>query len=326
MSTDQLLIVIAISAYIMSTLAFFTYFLSRDRLPKLIGIPFAFIGCGVQFFELVYRYQTSHIWPLTNLYGSLSLFAAMGVAIFIGFAIKYDIWFIGGFVEALSASFLAYALTWNEGYLPAVPALQSYWIKIHVPLVVTSYAAFMVAAVTSVLYLIKYYGEKSLERSESRGVTVRGVAAAGGPTGSLQMQAYSEPTPRRMTGGDSPALASQAAAGSPLALWLSTLPSLAKLDILTYRIVAIGLPLLTVGIITGAWWAKEAWGAYWQWDPKETAALASWTVYALYMHLHTRNSWRGHRSAWMSVLGFISIMFCYLGVNIWVSGLHSYKM
>jgi cytochrome c-type biogenesis protein CcsB len=325
MSTDQLLIVIAISAYIMSTLAFFTYFLSRDRLPKLIGIPFAFIGCGVQFFELVYRFQTSHIWPLTNLYGSLSLFAAMSVAIFIGFAIKYDIWFIGGFVEALSASFLAYALTWNEGYLPAVPALQSYWIKIHVPLVVTSYAAFMVAAVTSVLYLIKYYGEKSLERSESRGVTVRGAAAAG-MSGTLRMQAYSEPAPRRIVGGDSPALASQAAAGSPLALWLSTLPSLAKLDILTYRIVAIGLPLLTVGIITGAWWAKEAWGAYWQWDPKETAALASWTVYALYMHLHTRNSWRGHRSAWMSVLGFISIMFCYLGVNIWVSGLHSYKM
>lgn len=326
MSTDQLLIVIAISAYIMSTLAFFTYFLSRDRLPKLIGIPFAFIGCGVQFFELVYRFQTSHIWPLTNLYGSLSLFAAMSVAIFIGFAIKYDIWFIGGFVEALSASFLAYALTWNEGYLPAVPALQSYWIKIHVPLVVTSYAAFMVAAVTSVLYLIKYYGEKSLERNESAGVTMRGVAAVGGPSGALQMQAYAEPAKRRVIGGDSPALASQAAAGDPLALWLSTLPSLAKLDILTYRIVAVGLPLLTVGIITGAWWAKEAWGAYWQWDPKETAALASWTVYALYMHLHTRNSWRGHRSAWMSVLGFISIMFCYLGVNIWVSGLHSYKM
>jgi ABC-type transport system involved in cytochrome c biogenesis permease subunit len=152
MSTDQQLIVVAISAYIMSTLAFFTFFLTRDRIAKLIGIPFAFVGCGVQFFELVYRFQTSHIWPLTNLYGSLSLFAAMGVAIFIGFAIKYDIWFIGGFVEALSASFLAYALTWNEGYLPAVPALQSYWIKIHVPLVVTSYAAFMVAAVTSVLY------------------------------------------------------------------------------------------------------------------------------------------------------------------------------
>ena len=327
MNTDQLLIVIAISAYIMSTLALFTYFLSRDRLPKLIGIPFAFIGCGMQFVELVYRYQTSHIWPLTNLYGSLSLFAAMSVLIFIVFAIRYDLWFIGGFVQALSASFLAYALTWNEGYLPAVPALQSYWIKIHVPLVVSSYAAFMVAAVTAVLYLIKYYGEKTLER---RSLTFAAMPAGAGNVGggALTMQAYADaPAPRRISmGGDSPALASGAAAGDPLALWLSTLPSLAKLDIMTYRIVSVGLPLLTVGIITGAWWAKEAWGAYWQWDPKETAALVSWTVYALYMHLHTRNSWRGLRSAWMSVLGFISIMFCYLGVNIWISGLHSYKM
>jgi cytochrome c-type biogenesis protein CcsB len=327
MNTDQLLIVIAISAYIMSTLALFTYFLSRDRLPKLIGIPFAFIGCGMQFVELVYRYQTSHIWPLTNLYGSLSLFAAMSVLIFIVFAIKYDLWFIGGFVEALSASFLAYALTWNEGYLPAVPALQSYWIKIHVPLVVSSYAAFMVAAVMSILYLIKYYGEKTLER---RSLTFSAIPAAAGNIGggALKMQAYAEaPSARRVSiGGDSPALLARAEAGDSLALWLSTLPSLAKLDIMTYRVVSVGLPLLTVGIITGAWWAKEAWGAYWQWDPKETAALVSWTVYALYMHLHTRNSWRGLRSAWMSVLGFISIMFCYLGVNIWISGLHSYKM
>jgi cytochrome c-type biogenesis protein CcsB len=324
MSTDQLLIVIAISAYIMSTLALFTYFLSRERLPKLIGIPFAAAGCGVQFFELGYRYQTSHIWPLTNLYGSLSLFAAMSVAIFIGFAIKYDLWFIGGFVLALSASFLAYALTWNEGYLPAVPALQSYWIKVHVPLVVSSYAAFMVAMVTSVLYLIKYYG-RAIARTARRARRAAS-GAAGGPAGAgLQMQSY-VPAQQRTLGGDLPVLASAAAEGSPLALWLATLPSLAKLDIMTYRIVAVGLPLLTVGIITGAWWAKEAWGAYWQWDPKETAALFSWTIYALYMHLHTRNSWRGLRSAWMSVLGFASIMFCYLGVNIWISGLHSYKM
>jgi len=323
-NTDQLLIVVAISSYIMATLALFTYFLSRERLPKLIGIPFAFVGCGVQFFELAYRYATSHIWPLTNLYGSLSLFAAMSVAIFIGFAIKYDLWFIGGFVLALSASFLAYALTWNEGYLPAVPALQSYWIKVHVPLVVSSYAAFMVAMVTSLLYLIKYYGERSIAPRFSPRGTLQ-TAAAGAPGLTLSSQSYAEPA-RRMIGGDMPELAEAAAAGDRFALWLSTMPSLAKLDIMTYRIVAVGLPLLTVGIITGAWWAKEAWGAYWQWDPKETAALVSWTIYALYMHLHTRNSWRGLRSAWLSVLGFASIMFCYLGVNIWISGLHSYKM
>ncbi|MDQ2909154.1 MAG: c-type cytochrome biogenesis protein CcsB [Candidatus Eremiobacteraeota bacterium] len=324
MSIDQLLIVVAISAYIVSTLAFLTYFLSRDQLPKIVGIPFAFLGCTVQFTELVYRYLSSHIWPLTNLYGSLSLFAAMSVAIFIGFALKYDLWFIGGFVEGAAATFLAYALTWNEGYLPAVPALQSYWIKVHVPLVVSSYAAFLVAASTAVLYLIRYYGERSLERRAAMTTSFRAVTAEG-PVGALRMQRYAPPE-RRVIGAQSAAVSMAASTGHPLALWLGTLPSLAKLDIMTYRIVAIGLPLLTVGIITGAWWAKEAWGAYWQWDPKETAALASWIIYALYMHLHTRNSWRGVRSAWLSVLGFASIMFCYLGVNIWISGLHSYKM
>jgi cytochrome c-type biogenesis protein CcsB len=326
MTVDQVLIVTAITAYIAGALALFTFFLSGDRLPKLIGIPFACAGCAVQFFELVYRYQTSHIWPLTNLYGSLSLFAAMGVAIFIGFSIKYDLWFIGGFVQALSASFLAYALTWNEGYLPAVPALQSYWIKIHVPLVVSSYAAFMVAMVISVLYLIKYYGERSLERRSAPALRLQPSAAGAGPSGTTMQIGYADAPLARRVGGDFPVLAQAAAEGDTFALWLSTLPSLAKLDIMTYRVVAVGLPLLTVGIITGAWWAKEAWGAYWQWDPKETAALVSWTVYALYMHLHTRNSWRGLRSAWMAVLGFATIMFCYLGVNIWISGLHSYKM
>jgi len=327
MNTDQVLIVVAISAYIMSTLALFTFFLGREPLAKRIGIPFAFLGCGVQFFELGYRYATSHIWPLTNLYGSLSLFSAMSVAIFIGFALKYDLWFIGGFVQALAASFLAYALTWNEGYLPAVPALQSYWIKVHVPLVVSSYAAFLVAATLALLYLIKYYGEQTLQRRTFDTGGLRPAAAGGALQSAMPMAAYAEASvARRISGGDLPVLASAAAAGDPLALWLSTLPSLAKLDILTYRVISVGLPLLTVGIITGAWWAKEAWGAYWQWDPKETAALVSWTTYALYMHLHTRNSWRGPRSAWLCLLGFVTIIFCYLGVNIWISGLHSYKM
>ncbi len=125
---------------------------------------------------------------------------------------------------------------------------------------------------------------------------------------------------------DTPNIAAAAASGNAVAQWLNTMPSLAQLDILVYRVVAVGLPLLTLGVITGAMWAHESWGAYWQWDPKETAALFSWIVYAIYMHLHTRREWRGVRSVWVSALGFLSIMFCYFGVNLWISGLHSYKM
>ena len=109
MNTDQVLILIAISAYITGTLAFLIYFLSRENWAKLAGIPFAFIGCVTQFVELFYRWQTSHIWPLTNLYGSLSLFAAMSVLIFIAFSLRYDLWFMGGFVLVVAAIFLIFA-------------------------------------------------------------------------------------------------------------------------------------------------------------------------------------------------------------------------
>src|SRR6202790_1414107 len=299
MSLDQESILVAISAYLIGTLALLNYLLSRSELAKRIGIPCAVLGCAAQFYELVYRGTTTHIWPLTNLYGSLTLFAALSVVIFMGFALRYDLWFMGGFVLALAAGFSAYSLTWDVGYLPAVPALQSYWIKIHVPLVISAYASFLVAFVSSILYLIKYYGERALA-AEAVATPALGATAS----------------PRAIIVGDAPNLERAAAGGNTLALWLATLPTLPKLDIITYRIIAVGLPLLSIGIITGAWWAKEAWGAYWQWDARETAALVSWVIYLLYLHLHTRNTWRRLNCPRLSVFASLSIVFCYLGVNI----------
>jgi cytochrome c-type biogenesis protein CcsB len=326
MTPDEILILIALSAYIMATLALLTYFLSRERFARSVGIPFAFLGCITQFVELAVRWQTSHIWPLTNLYGSLSLFAAMSVAIFLVFSLRYDLWFLGGFVTALAGGFLGYGLTWNEGYLPPVPALQSYWIKIHVPIVVSSYAAFMVGAVASFIYLLKYYFGRSLERQQ----TLAALSAAGAGGGALDlglpMQALASAPARPASLREPAATVAAAERGNVLAQWLSTLPPLAKLDVVAYRAIALGTVLLGVGIATGAAWAKEAWGAYWQWDPKETAALASWIWYLAYLHLHTRRAWQGLRTSWWSIAGFATILFCYLGVNIWISGLHSYKM
>ena len=304
---DELLMIIAIACYVLGALALGLYFFSRETWLRNLGAPLAIAGCLAQFTQLVVRYETTHVWPLLNLYGSLSLFSAMSVAIFIGFAVRYKMWFAGGFVLAIAAIALAYGVTWNEGTMPAVPSLQSYWAKIHVPIVVSSYAAFLVAFVFSCIYLIKYYAEARIAVAESN------LELAG--TG-MTMH----------VGGDTPSLASAAAGGNRTAQWLSTLPSLAALDVIVYRAVAIGLPLISLGIITGAAWAKEAWGAYWQWDPKETAALCTWIVYLAYMHLHTRGAWRGLRTNWVSVFGFALVVFTYLGVNIWISGLHSYKM
>jgi cytochrome c-type biogenesis protein CcsB len=306
LQADELLMIVAIACYILGALALLVYFFSREAWLRNLGVPLAIVGCVAQFAQLGVRYALTGIWPLLNLYGSLSLFAAMSVAIFIIMAWRYRAWYAGGFVLAIAAIALAYGVTWNEGTMPAVPSLQSYWAKIHVPIVVSSYAAFMVAFCFSVIYLIKYYAEERIAATAGR------VELAG--TG-LTMQVR----------GDTPAIAAAAQSGNPVAQWLETLPSLAQLDVIVYRAIAIGLPLISIGIITGAAWAKEAWGAYWQWDPKETAALSTWIVYLAYMHLHTRNTWRGLRTNWVSVAGFLLVIFTYLGVNIWISGLHSYK-
>ena len=325
MPLDEVLMIIALGAYVVSALALLVYFFSREEWLKHLGMPLAIAGCVAQIAQLVARFEITHIWPLLNLYGSLSLFAVVSVGIFIIFAFRYNLWFAGGFVIGLAAIFLAYGVTWNEGTMPAVPSLQSYWAKIHVPLVVASYAAFMVAFVMSAMYLVKYYFERSLQQSADASLAASVQNAAGAAAADFSMAAAGV-RPAVTVRMDTPNIAAAAQAGNPVAQWLNTMPSLAQLDVLVYRIVAVGLPLLTLGIITGAMWAHEAWGAYWQWDPKETAALTSWIVYAIYMHLHTRKEWRGLRSAWVSSIGFISIMFCYFGVNLWISGLHSYKV
>ena len=102
------------------------------------------------------------------------------------------------------------------------------------------------------------------------------------------------------------------------------MPSDKVLDDLVYRAIICGFPLLTVGIITGAAWANFAWGSYWSWDPKETWSLIVWILYAVYLHARITRGWHGERAALLSIVGFAATIFCYLGVNLLLAGLHSY--
>jgi cytochrome c-type biogenesis protein CcsB len=114
--------------------------------------------------------------------------------------------------------------------------------------------------------------------------------------------------------------ASSSSAGGLMAMF----PPIRVLDDLNYRAIMIGFPLLTLGIITGAAWANYAWGTYWSWDPKETWSLIVWFVYAAFLHARFTRGWVGKRAAWLSIIGFAATIFCYLGVNLFLSGLHSY--
>ena len=105
---------------------------------------------------------------------------------------------------------------------------------------------------------------------------------------------------------------------------MSQFPPTRVLDDLNYKAIMVGFPLLTLGIITGAAWANYAWGTYWSWDPKETWSLIVWFVYAAFLHARFTKGWVGKRAAWLSIIGFAATIFCYLGVNLLLSGLHSY--
>ena len=102
------------------------------------------------------------------------------------------------------------------------------------------------------------------------------------------------------------------------------LPSLDSLDEIGYRCLAFGFPMLTVAIITGAIWASRAWGSYWSWDPKESWSLITWLIYAALLHGRLTTGWRGKRAAILTIIGFLMMLFTFIGVNLWLPGLHSY--
>jgi cytochrome c-type biogenesis protein CcsB len=284
--------------------------------------------------------------PLSNMYESMVFLSWCIVLIYLIFERIYRNRTLGAIVAPLA--FLAIAsisITPNitKEIEPLVPALQSYWLHVHVITTFLGYAAFAISFGVSVVYLI-LAAEKGAESSYLVGMTglvatltllvATGVdflvpALTGAPHPHLFAASFSSPRlPVKIVSWT-------AAAFFFVVTWYlgeryhdriaRLFPGLRILDDLSYKTVMVGFPLLTIGIVTGAAWANYAWGTYWSWDPKETWSLITWLIYAAFLHARFTAGWRGKRTAVLSVLGFAAVLFTYIGVNYVLSGLHSYS-
>ncbi len=272
------------------------------------GLIVTTIGFVAQVFSIVTRGIAAGRAPWGNMYEFTSLFCAAAVAGFLFVLYKTRGRSIGFFVMIPVAILMFVGGTKLYTQVETlVPALHSYWLLIHVLAVSLSSGVLMVSGVASVMYLLRARYERKLVAEKA---WVDQAGSDGDLYGDRAQPAGSAGFVPQSTVADRSRLAS--------------LPSLATLDRVAYRTAIVAFPVFTFAVIAGAMWAEVAWGRYWGWDPKETCAFVTWVFYAAYLHARATAGWRGSRAAWISVLGFVSVLFNLFFINIVVSGLHSY--
>jgi cytochrome c-type biogenesis protein CcsB len=276
-----------------------TWGATRNRAQRagVVAVALTVVGWAVHIGSVVTRGLSAHRVPWGNMYEFSSMVSLVAVTVFLVLLTRQQVRFLGLFVMAPVVLYLGLAgtvLYANAG--PLVPALNSYWIKIHVVAAITASGAFMVSGVLTVLYLLKSRWER---RTLSLGPGAAAAVEVGTPP--------TEEIPGSRRGG--------------LLAWL---PDSARLDRLAYGVVSFAFPIWTFAIIAGAIWAEQAWSRAWGWDPKETWSLITWLAYAAYLHARATAGWRGHRAAVLSLIGFGCLMVDYYVVNTVITGLHSY--
>ncbi len=261
--------------------------------------------------------------PVSNLYEVFVLFALVTSLFYLYYERRYGTRALGGFVMLVVTSSVVFLLWYSftrEAYQiqPLVPALKSWWMKIHVPANFIGYGTFSLAAMVGFAYLVKQHAQtKSWLKLAP--LFILGVLLA------------AEPMVFRTEGLSATWMIyfgiGAVIVGTILlfrAQIAARLPSFEVLDDIMYRAIAIGFAFFTVATILGALWAADAWGAYWQWDPKETWALIVWLNYAAWLHLRLMKGLRGTMAAYWALVGLLVTCFAFLGVNMFLSGLHSY--
>jgi len=263
--------------FVFATLFYWIGLLSRSQTGGAIGSRLTWAAVLMGFTGLMVRWYESYLIgadvghiPISNLYEVFVLFSLITALFYLYYEKHYNTRALGAFVMLVISAAVGFLMWYSvardaQQIEPLVPALQSWWMKIHVPANFIGYGSFALSAMVGVAYLVKE----------------RGVLA-------------------------------------------DRLPPLEVLDDVMYKSIAVGFAFFTIATILGALWAAQAWGGYWSWDPKETWALIVWLNYAAWLHMRLMKGLRGGIAAWWALTGLLVTTFAFLGVNMFLSGLHSY--
>lgn len=387
----------AFVAYLLSAIFYVTrltlrrrdprYFALADRLGTY-GFYAAVAGVLLHALAMAVRWVAFGQVPMSNMFEYMSFLGWSVMLFFVILSAWFKLPALGAFVAPVGVIVIAYASVFPTEVKPLVPALQSYWLPLHVSFAALGEGAFAVSFGAALMYLLRVRKEKAdgweeavLEIFFFCGAALTGFlllalgfklagysAEVTNMAGGLGVLNYSLPP---FIGPEGSRLGEAAFLGLPLPLfqaptWMNgayaaknlntVVLSLAAgavlygivrliagiplrelgtkavgnmnprlLDEVSYRGIAVGFPLFTLGgLVFAMIWAQKAWGAYWQWDPKETWALITWLFYSGYLHMRIVRGWEGRPAAWVSALGFLIVMFTLVGVNLLISGLHSY--
>ena len=263
--------------FVLSTLFYWIGLIARSEFGSSVGSLLCWAGVVLGLTGMLVRWYESYLIgadvghiPVSNLYEVFILFSLITAMFYLYYEQHYATRQLGAFVmlviSAAVVFLMWYTVTRDAADIqPLVPALQSWWMKIHVPANFIGYGTFALSAMVAAAYLLKSSG-----------------------------------------------------------YLVDRLPPLEVLDDLMYKAISVGFAFFTVATILGALWAAEAWGGYWSWDPKETWALIVWLNYAAWLHMRLMTGLRGRVASWWALVGLLVTTFAFLGVNMFLSGLHSY--
>ena len=285
------------------------------------AVLMGFVGLMVRWYEsYLIAPEVGHI-PISNLYEVFILFSLITSLLYLHYEQKFQTKQLGGFVLLIISAAVGFILWYTfdrhaNNIQPLVPALQSYWMKIHVPANFIGYGSFSLAAAVGWAYLLGNPPVASTIKKQL--FTATGITLVAAIVGTFVLHFY--PFFTWLLWATAFILATAAAQG----VLAKFLPKAELLDDLMYKSIAVGFAFFTIATILGAFWAAEAWGGYWSWDPKETWALIVWLNYAAWLHLRMVKGLRGPVLAWWALVGLLVTTFAFLGVNMFLSGLHSY--